>query len=58
MKEERTNDAQRYKYAQEIKDKRKKYLEKVRKAKGDKPTQSAMKVPKQVVSKTQNRGKK
>jgi large subunit ribosomal protein L24e len=30
MKEERTNDAQRYKYAQEIKDKRKKYLEKIR----------------------------
>jgi large subunit ribosomal protein L24e len=37
LKDERTNDAQRYKYAQEIKDKKKKYLEKVRKTKGDKP---------------------
>lgn len=39
LKDERTNDDQRYKYAQEIKDKKKKYLEKVRKVKGDnKPT--------------------
>jgi large subunit ribosomal protein L24e len=37
LRDERTNDAQRYKYAQEIKDKKKKYLEKVRKLKGDKP---------------------
>ena len=29
-------DAQRYKYVQEIKEKRKKYLEKVKKNKGDK----------------------
>ena len=35
LRDEKSNDAQRYKYAQEIKDKRKKYLEKVRKAKGD-----------------------
>ena len=31
--DEKTLDAQRYKYAQEIKDKRKKYLEKTRKNK-------------------------
>jgi large subunit ribosomal protein L24e len=37
LKDERSNDAQRYKYAQEIKEKKKKYLEKVRKLKGDKP---------------------
>jgi large subunit ribosomal protein L24e len=40
LKDERNNDAQRYKYAQEIKEKKKKYLEKVRKIKGDsKPTE-------------------
>ena len=59
MKEERNSDAQRYKYAQEIKDKRKKYLEKVRKLKGDRPSdKTAQKVPKQVIPKTQNRGGK
>ena len=31
LKDERQNDAQRYKYAQEIKEKKKRYLEKVRK---------------------------
>jgi large subunit ribosomal protein L24e len=60
LKEERTNDAQRYKYAQEIKDKRKKYLEKVRKLKGDKPSDKlAQKATKQAVPKgAQARGKK
>lgn len=59
MKEERTNDAQRYKYAQEIKDKRKKYLEKVRKLKGDKPTDKfAQKATKNVTSKPQTKGRK
>ena len=60
MKEERTNDAQRYKYAQEIKDKRKKYLEKVRKLKGDKPSDKlAQKAQKQAIPKgAQARGKK
>ena len=61
MKEERTSDAQRYKYAQDIKDKRKKYLEKVRKAKGDRPQPDkfAQKAVKQNVPKgAQARGKK
>ena len=61
MKEERTNDAQRYKYAQEIKDKRKKYLEKVRKLKGDTkpPEKFVQKATKTAVFKgTQVRGKK
>jgi len=35
LKDERTNDATRYKYVQEIKEKKKKFLEKQRKAKGD-----------------------
>lgn len=35
--DDRGSDALRYKYVQEIKDKKKKYLEKVRKVKGDKP---------------------
>lgn len=39
--DEKTLDAQRYKYAQEIKDKRKKYLEKTRK---NKPVTSSAKV--------------
>ncbi len=58
MKEERTNDAQRYKYAQEIKDKRKKYLEKVRR---DRPQTDkfAQKNVKQSIPKgAQSRGKK
>jgi len=59
MKEERASDAQRYKYAQEIKDKRKKYLEKVRKAKGDRPQPDkfAQKSIKQSVPKAQMRKK-
>ena len=36
FKDTKQADAQRYKYVQEIKEKRKKYLEKVRKNKGDK----------------------
>ena len=36
FKDHKTNDAERDKYAKEIKEKRKKYLEKVRKNKGDK----------------------
>ncbi len=60
MKEERANDAQRYKYAQEIKDKKKKYLEKVRKARGDKPQANTYsKNVKQAIPKgAQARGKK
>jgi len=60
MKEERANDAQRYKYAQEIKDKKRKYLEKVRKLKGDKPqADKFVKNVKQSVPKgAQARGKK
>jgi large subunit ribosomal protein L24e len=59
LKDERSNDAQRYKYAQEIKEKKKKYLEKVRRAKGDKPTEKfAPAKGKQNVAKNQSRGKK
>lgn len=60
MKEERNNDAARYKYAQEIKEKRKKYLDKVRKLKGDRPTTSfAQKNVKQNAPKnTQTKGRK
>jgi|LauGreDrversion4_2_1035121.scaffolds.fasta_scaffold1231867_1 large subunit ribosomal protein L24e len=47
MKEERANDAARYKYAQEIKEKRKKYLDKVRKLKGDRPQATTQKSVKQ-----------
>ena len=36
FKDPKHADAQRYKYVQEIKEKRKKYLDKVRKNKGDK----------------------
>ena len=36
FKDKKQADAERYKYVQEIKEKRKKYLEKVRKNKGDK----------------------
>ena len=60
LKDERTNDATRYKYVQEIKDKKKKYLEKQRKLKGDtRPADKfATKSVKQNVPKTQTRGKK
>ena len=59
LKDERTNDAQRYKYAQEIKDKKKKYLEKTRKLKGDRAPQDKF-VPKNKtnVPKGAIRGKK
>jgi large subunit ribosomal protein L24e len=58
LKDERSNDAQRYKYAQEIKDKKKKYLEKVRKAKGVNTTEKFAAKPKANVPKNQSRGKK
>ncbi len=60
MKEERANDAARYKYAQEIKEKRKKYLDKVRKLKGDRPqAQTAQKSVKQNIPKgAQTKGRK
>jgi len=60
LKDERTNDATRYKYVQEIKDKKKKFLEKQRKLKGDsRPADKfATKNVKQNVPKTQTRGKK
>merc|ERR1712070_1303932 len=38
LKDDRINDATRMKYAQEIKDKKKKYLEKQRRIKGDRPS--------------------
>ena len=37
LKDDRINDATRFKYAQEIKDKRKKFVEKQRRIKGDSP---------------------
>jgi large subunit ribosomal protein L24e len=58
LKDERTNDAQRYKYAQEIKDKKKKYIEKVRKAKGVTTTEKFAPKAKTNVPKNQGRGKK
>ena len=59
LKDERTNDAQRYKYAQEIKDKKKKYLEKVRKVKGDsKPTEKFAGKAKTNAPKAQTKGRK
>ena len=45
FKDVKHSDAQRYKYAQEIKEKRKKYLEKVRKLRGDKQHQEKI-IPK------------
>lgn len=45
FKDVKQNDAQRYKYALEIKEKRKKYLEKVKKTRGDKAPQDKI-VPK------------
>ena len=58
LKDERRNDAERYKYAQEIKEKKKKYLEKVRKIKGDKGPQDRF-IPKtkQNVPKGKGKGK-
>jgi large subunit ribosomal protein L24e len=60
LKDERTNDATRYKYVQEIKEKKKKFLEKQRKIKGDsRPADKfAAKNVKQNVPKTTSRGKK
>lgn len=61
LRDEKSNDAQRYKYAQEIKEKKKKYLEKVRKVKGDSRPQDkyATKNTKSTVPKgAQSRGKK
>ena len=61
LKDERTTDATRYKYVQEIKDKKKKFLDKQRKIKGDsKPTDkfATKTVVKQNVPKVQSRGKK
>jgi large subunit ribosomal protein L24e len=60
LKDERTNDATRYKYVQEIKEKKKKFLEKQRKLKGDsKPADKfATKNVKQAVPKAAQRGKK
>ncbi len=60
LKDERTNDATRYKYVQEIKDKKKKFLDKQRKLKGDsKPVDKfATKNVRQNVAKPQARGKK
>lgn len=59
LKDERNNDAQRYKYAQEIKDKKKKYLEKVRKVKGDsKPQEKFASKAKTNAPKTAKTGKR
>ena len=61
LKDDRINDATRFKYAQEIKDKRKKFVEKQRRLKGDKPVdKKALKdVKVQVPKATQaGRGKK
>ncbi len=46
LKDDRINDATRFKYAQEIKDKRKKYVEKQRRLKGDRPGFDAKNQPK------------
>ena len=46
FKDSKQNDAERYKHAQEIKEKRKKYLEKVRKLRADRAPQEKI-VPKQ-----------
>lgn len=60
LRDEKSNDAQRYKYAQEIKEKKKKYLEKVRKAKGDSKPQDkyATKQTKPAAKNTQTKGRK
>jgi len=58
LKDERTNDAQRYKYAQEIKEKKKKYLEKVRKTKGDRPSDNKTATKQKAVPKTGKMGKR
>jgi large subunit ribosomal protein L24e len=58
-KDERASDALRYKYAQEIKEKKKKYLEKARKLKGDsRPQQTVNKAVNKNVNKNTQRGKK
>ncbi len=58
-KDERASDALRYKYAQEIKDKKKKYLEKQRKLKGDtRPADKFQSKSVKNVPKTNTRGKK
>ena len=60
LKDDRINDATRMKYAQEIKDKKKKFLEKQKRIKGDKPSDNKalknVKAPAQKAA--QNRGKR
>ena len=46
FRDSKQNDAERYKHAQEIKEKRKKYLEKVKKLRADRAPQEKI-VPKQ-----------
>ena len=58
LKDDRINDATRMKYAQEIKDKKKKFLEKQRRIKGDRPTDKATKNIKIAPKATAARGKK